>query len=384
MSIWSKSAAIAAAAALVLSAEENSLDLRSSFKIDLAKDAPVALVSADLGESKATPRGGAVTLDLHASLRLKNTSSKRLRGVTLLVLAQDVTPGGKGSVAVPSIDVAPGEDFPVRIDLRMLRPMSAGAGPLVQVKVDGILFEDLSFYGDNRLNSKRQLTVWELEARRDRNFFRQALEARGNDGLQHEILAAISRQTNRPRIDVQVVRRGAMPKVPNAPATNYEMDRQVQFSFLQMPGAPVELMAGAVRIAGDEAKAPQLQIRNRDSRAIRHVEIGLALRDAAGREFLAGTVPHDEPLAAKDSAQMREEATLRVRNRVGTPILIEDMAGFINHVEFADGGYWIPSRSDMADSRIAKLLPPSPEEQRLMQVYRKRGLQGLIEEIRKQ
>jgi hypothetical protein len=359
MSIWSRAGlSVFAVLASAVFAQDAGIDLRSGFKIDLAKDAPVALVSADLGESKATPRGGAVTLDLHASLRLKNTSSKRLRGVTLLVTAQDVTPGGKGSVAV-------------------------GPGPLVQVKVDGVLFEDLSFYGENRLNSKRQLTVWELEARRDRNHFRQALEARGNDGLQHEILAAITRQANRPRVDVQVVRRGTMPKAENAPATNYEMDRQVQFSFLQMPGAPVELMAGSARVAGDEAKAPQLQIRNRDARAIRHLEIGLALRDAAGREFLAGTVPHDEILAAKGTAQMREEATLRVRNRVGTPIRIEDMAGFIQSAEYLDGGYWIPTRADMADARVAGLLPPSPEEQRLMQVYRKRGLAGLAEELKK-
>jgi hypothetical protein len=138
MSIWSRAGlSVFAVLASAVFAQDAGIDLRSGFKIDLAKDAPVALVSADLGESKATPRGGAVTLDLHASLRLKNTSSKRLRGVTLLVTAQDVTPGGKGSVAVPSIDVAPGEDFPVRIDLRMLRPMASGPGPLVQVKVDG-------------------------------------------------------------------------------------------------------------------------------------------------------------------------------------------------------------------------------------------------------
>jgi hypothetical protein len=32
------------------------------------------------------------------------------------VLAQEVTPGGKASVAVPSLNVASGETFPVRVD----------------------------------------------------------------------------------------------------------------------------------------------------------------------------------------------------------------------------------------------------------------------------
>ena len=59
-----------------------------------------------------------MVLDLHMQLSLRNSSPMRVRGVTLLVTAQEVTPGGKASVAVPSLSVAPGEMFPVRIDLR--------------------------------------------------------------------------------------------------------------------------------------------------------------------------------------------------------------------------------------------------------------------------
>ena len=66
------------------------------------------------------PRGGAYFLDVHAVLSLRNTSQKRIRGVTLAVLAQEMATGGKGSVSVPSLDVAPGEAFPLRIDLPLL------------------------------------------------------------------------------------------------------------------------------------------------------------------------------------------------------------------------------------------------------------------------
>jgi len=52
-------------------------------------------------------------------------------------------------------------------------------------------------------------------------------------------------------------------------------------------------------------------------------------------------------------------------------------------VEFADGGYWIPSRADLADGRLGQLVPPSPEEQRLVQLYRRKGLLALVEELRK-
>ncbi|MCX6637267.1 MAG: hypothetical protein NT090_19610 [Acidobacteria bacterium] len=178
-------------------------DARSSVKINLPPDSPVTLVSADWGESRATPRGGAMQLDLHASLQLRNAGPRRVRGVTLLVLAQDVTPGGKASVSAPSLDVGAAEVFPVRIDLRLLRPL--GAGPLVEVGLDGVLFDDLSFYGPDRLNSRRSMTSWELEARRDRRHFKSILEAQGAEGLRNQVLASrmlgIHRTTLRKKIE---------------------------------------------------------------------------------------------------------------------------------------------------------------------------------------
>ena len=39
--------------------------------------------------------------------------------------------------------------------------------------------------------------------------------------------------------------------------------------------------------------------------------------------------------------------------------------------------------TDLADPRLSKLVPPSPEEQRLVQLYRRKGLQALVEELKK-
>ena len=119
------------------------LDPRSTMHITFPEDSPVTVVSADWGESNASARGGAMLLDLHTSLSLRNSGSRRIRGITLLVSAQDVTPGGKASVSVPSLNAGPGDNFPIRIDLRLLRPLQAGNGPLVEIGLDGILFDDL-------------------------------------------------------------------------------------------------------------------------------------------------------------------------------------------------------------------------------------------------
>ena len=88
-------------------AQSQRLDPRSTMHITFPEDSPVTVVSADWGESNASPRGGAMLLDLHTSLSLRNSGSRRIRGITLLVSAQEVTPGGKASVSVPSLNAVP-------------------------------------------------------------------------------------------------------------------------------------------------------------------------------------------------------------------------------------------------------------------------------------
>ena len=111
-------------------------------KIDFPSDSPVALLSADYTGSNEIARGGALLLDFHAALSLRNASQRKIRGITLLVSAQEVTPGGKGSVTITSLNVGPQDTFPVRIDLRLLRPLQASSNVPVEIGLDGVLFDD--------------------------------------------------------------------------------------------------------------------------------------------------------------------------------------------------------------------------------------------------
>jgi hypothetical protein len=344
-------------------------------KIDLPKDSPVAVISADYGESNESVRGGAMLLDLHAALSLRNSGSRRIRGITMVVTAQDVTPGGKGSVTVTSLDVPAGETFPVRIDLRLLRPLQSGNGVPVLVSLDGVLFDDLGFYGPDKLNSRRTLTLCEYEARRDRQYFKALLASGGPEKVQQEILAGLARQADRPNLDVQMVRGGR--------ATNFEPEKQVQFAFLELPDAPIQPIEGIARIAGTEARAPQLEVKNRSERAVRYLEIGWVLQDRSGREFLAGSVPAQLNLAPGQKSQILSDTALKFPQRPGQPLAIEGMTGFVSNVEFSDGSVWIPNRTDLANPRLRKIVGPSAEEQRLTQIYRKHGLKALVEELKK-
>jgi len=339
-----------------------------SLKVDFPADSPVALLSVGSGESRTEARGGALVLDLHAALTLRNASQRRIRGVMLLVQAQEFTPGGKGSVAVPSLDVRPGETFPIRIDLRLLRPLLAGGGPLAGVSLDGVLFDDLSFYGPDRLNSRRSMTVWELEARRDRRYFKSVLEARGPEGLRQEIVDSLDRMAA--RLDVQVVRRGRATVLA-------AQEREVKFAFLPIPDSPIEPLSGLAQVTGGEARAPHIELLNRSNRAIRYFEIGWIIKDREGRQFLAGSVPASSSgleLAPGAKSQVSEDVALKFSRGTGQPVAIDGMTGFVSQVEFADGNFWIPARAALA---------PSPEEQRLADLYRRRGLPALLNELKR-
>jgi hypothetical protein len=339
--------------------------------IDVPKDGPVGLVSVDWSGSRATPRGSAYLVDVHASLALRNSGQKHIRGVTLEVLAQEVTPGGKGAVKVPSLDVAPGDVFSMRIDETLLRPLGAGEnGPMVEVRLDGVLFDDLTFYGPDKLNSQREMTVWEMEARRDRKYFNTLLETGGRDGLQKEMLASLTRQADAPRPGVQVVR---------GRATNADPEHEVQFAFLHVPEAPVEPGFGVARVTANEAFAPRFEVRNLSKRPIRYLEIGWIVKDRSGNEFLAATLPADVNLAPGQGARVFPDAEIRFPDR----LVIQSMSGFVSTVEYGDGSYWIPSRVAMDDPQLRNLAAPSPEEQRLSQIYRKKGLDALIQELNK-
>ncbi len=349
-------------------AQPGHIDPQSTMDITFPEDSPVTVVSAHWGDSNATARGGAMLLDLHTSLSLRNSSQRRIRGITLLVKAQDVTPGGKASVSMPTLNVAPGETFPIRIDLRLLRPLQAGNGAMVQVGLDGVLFEDLTFFGPNTLNSRRTMTVWELEARRDRQYFRQVLDRAGAEELRKAMLASLDRQAEHIGMDARVAQTGR--------ATNTGNDRSLQFAFLEMPNGPVEFSGGKVNVSGDEAHGPRMILQNRSDRQIRAMEIGWMMKDNRGKQFVAGPVPLEISVGPRQSTTVVQDAAFKFSQPNGQPIAISSMTGFVGSVEFADGRMWIPDRS-------SKLMTASPEEQRLAELYRNKGLNAVVEELRK-
>jgi hypothetical protein len=113
------------------------------------------------------------------------------------------------------------------------------------------------------------------------------------------------------------------------------------------------------------------------------MEIGWILQDQQGHEFLAGSLPADLNLAPGQKRQIINDTAWRFPPRTGQTLNIESMRGYVSNVEYADGSVWIPNRADLANPLLQKLVGPSAEEQRLLQIYHKRGIKGLIAELNK-
>jgi hypothetical protein len=365
----------------LLLAQDGALNPYSSVRFDLPADSPISMLSANYGDSRATARGGALVLDLHIAFTLRNQDSRRIRGVTMLISAQESAPGGRASQTFPTLDVGPGETFPVRIDVSLIRPLQSGTGPLVQVSLDGVLFDDLYFYGPNRLNSRRSLTFWEMENQRDRKYLKQVLAAKGPAGLQQEMLDSLSRQSARRGIDVQVVRGGR-----STPSAANNLEKMAQFAFLQLSESPVQAIEGWAEITGNEARDARIQVRNSSASTVRYVGIGWLLKDQDGREFMAGSVPasvDDLYIPPKQKGRLIQDNALKFSKGAGSPLNIQGMRGFVSQVEFGDGHGWVPSREALIQSHLIDVLPPSPEEQRLADLYRKKGPAAVIEDLSK-
>jgi hypothetical protein len=347
---------------------------------NLPDNSPLLLKSSSMADSRATARGAALALDLHMSATLFNKGSNRIHGVTLRVVAQEVTLGGKGSVTYPSLNVGPGETFQVRIDMQLMRPSQVTGAPLVQVDLDGVLFQDLTFFGPDRLNSRRTMTACEMEAQRDREHFKRVLAQSGKAGLQREILESMARQSEISQLTVSVKRTG---RAVTSAATGPEHD--AEFAFLQFPDSPVEPMNGSARISGNEARTPRIEVRNKSNRPVKYVEMGWIVSDPAGKQYMAGSLPSadsDVLLPPGHSARLLQETTLNFSAK-GQPVNVQKMVGFVNQVEFADGKIWVPNRQNLDNALLLKVLPASAEEQRLTDIYRRSGPDALVAEVGK-
>jgi hypothetical protein len=357
-------------------------DPSQAIRVSVAPDVPLSIVEKDAGRTRVQVQGSLMIIELHCDLTVRNESSQYLRGVTFAILTDPLATGGRATVALPSLHVEPDGTFPARLNLRLLRPLPASADDVIEVNVDGVLMADLSFHGPDRFHSRRRLTVWEMEADRDRDYFKSLLASGGRDRLQSEMAASIKRQLQ-PRIEARPAEAGPAGGDRRAQTAQ---EQQVALVSVNFPEAPLEVVSGSSAVEGATAQQPRVTVKNRSPKRVRYFEIGWLVSDPAGNRYAAGWVPgtrQEVPPGATASTVAQHAFVFQASAASAPRFAIGGMSGYVSQVEFDDGSFWVPSRRGLEESKLLDAAPVSAEEQRLTGLYTSRGLNGVIQELEK-
>jgi hypothetical protein len=164
-------------------------------------------------------------------------------------------------------------------------------------------------------------------------------------------------------------------------------ERPVSVAIVSFPDAPVQMMNGTATVYKNEVRAPHVDLRNRSAKTVQNIEMGWILHDEGGSDFMAGLLPTHIQIRPVQQARIQENGVLRFSHASGSPILVDGVTAFVSNVQFEDGEWWIPSRTDISnsalDASLKRTLITSPEQQRLAEIYRRRGLTALTAELKK-
>jgi len=362
-------------------------DPAQAIRVSVASGVPLSIVKKDAGRTRVQVQGSLMIIELHCDLTVRNESSQYLRGVTFAILTDPLATGGRATVALPSLHVEPDGTFPARLNLRLLRPLPASADDVIEVNVDGVLMADLSFHGPDRFNSRRRLTVWEMEADRDRDYFKSLLALGGRGRLQSAMAASIKRQLQ-PRIEARPAEAGtAVASTTNSDRrAQTAQEQQVALVSVNLAEAPLEVLSGSSAVEGATAQSPRVTVKNRSPKRVRYFEIGWLVSDAAGNRYAAGWVPGTRQAVSpgETASTVAQRAFVFQASAATAPrFAIGGMSGYVSQVEFDDGSFWVPSRRGLEESKLLDAAPVSAEEQRLTGLYTSRGLNGVIQELEK-
>jgi hypothetical protein len=352
-------------------------------RVGIASDVPLSLISKDLSKTSIEVLGAVMVIDLKCRLEVRNDSARFLRGVAVGVVTDEHAPGGKASVAVPSLNVPPDGTTHLDIALKLVRPFPPNSSHAVNLDLDGALFTNLTFRGPNQLDSRRKLLVWEMEAQRDRRHFKSLLASGGPAQLEKAMRASVQRQRQRPRLKAALEQQLRKLLAPARPAAQREL---IQVSRHNLRGAPLEILSGSAFVAGTRVSSPEIRVKNRSQKPVRYYELGWLVSDRNGTNYTAALMP--APRGQSRLAPGAEVSTRSDRqfvfNRAGADgFVISGMSGYLRNAEFEDGSVWIPPRSELDASPLENAAAVSVEEERLSRLYGSRGVDALITELAK-
>ncbi len=74
-----------------------------------------------------------------------------------------------------------------------------------------MLFQDLTFYGQDKLHSRRIMTATEMESQRDRMALKRVLAQGGNEALKTAVLKILDRRNGLPDVQGELCAGALLP-----------------------------------------------------------------------------------------------------------------------------------------------------------------------------
>lgn len=313
---------------------------------------------------------------VHASLLLRNVGTKQISGITLRVTVDDVSPGA-AAITVPGLSAKAGDTFPVRLDVDVARSFARSqrsATPL-HIALDCLAFNDLSFYGEDRLHSRHSLLVYQLEARRERDYLSNLIQSGQLPAVREELNFGLPEDARQLQIELL-----PLPQANIGAQT-------LAVHPVSLSDCPVVLIDGAAVWNNSAISDPYLQIQNVSKRTIKFLEVELVLRDERGRESVVATMPENLALGPQQRSKVEDRESVKLSQLRGQPVIVRALSAFVRDVEFDDGGVWIPNWREIDKATenpfLRRAMTDSPEQERLAGIFRQTGIAGVEADLKR-
>ena len=345
----------------------------SALRVDLPRDSPLLLQSVDVHGSHDNLLAADASAQF-VEMHLRNTSQREIVGVALDVAGR--AGGARATVTLPALRAAPGGDVTVRFQLADGRTGTRNTPPepKLQIALDAVLFADLTSYGPDRLQSKRELLLAALEGRRERAQL-SSLLAKGRLPEVRQYLNFGLPPTPSPFQFSLLQTTLAAPTSGRVPLTT-----------LAIGNAPLKLLAVDAQLSSGQLAYPSLVVFNQSRSAIRSVWVNVAVRDEHGEERLLASIPISQPILPLQTVRIGSAFAASLSRESGPPVVIRAAICYLRGIEWADGTVWIPSSEDMlnatTDAQLQIAMQDSSERQRLASLFRRAGIAGVQRDLK--
>jgi hypothetical protein len=159
---------------------------------------------------------------------------------------------------------------------------------------------------------------------------------------------------------------------------------------ISLPGSPLEIVSAEALFAEGRLIDPTVEVRNVSSRVIRNCEIVWVFRDQSGAEFRGRLMASGKSKVLQPGMRAKLSETIVLEAEKGPERKAPELAAakvFVRSATIGKGvtatamndSVWVPDRATLEARHLGDFVPLPPQTARLLDEYRKSGVQALAQ-----